>query len=63
MTQSIVTWADLTAPELNQLAARRAFVLVPVGSTEQHGPHLVTGTDSLLAGAVCEEAARLLQAI
>lgn len=62
MTQSIVTWADLTAPELNQLAASRACVLVPVGSTEQHGPHLVTGTDSLLAGAVCEEAARLLEA-
>lgn len=62
MTPPTVNWAELTAPELNALVARRACVLVPVGSTEQHGPHLATGTDSLLAGAVCEGAARLLAA-
>jgi creatinine amidohydrolase len=28
--------------------------LVPVGATEQHGPHLPTGTDTLVATAVCE---------
>ena len=29
-----------------------APVLLPVGATEQHGPHLPLGTDALLASAV-----------
>lgn len=33
-------------------------VLVPVGSTEQHGPHLPFDVDTLIARAVCVEAAR-----
>lgn len=55
-------WERLTAPELNQLAKAGAVVLVPVGSTEQHGPHLPTGVDSMLASAVCRRAAEGLTA-
>ncbi len=36
----------------------RAPVLLPVGATEQHGPHLPLGTDALLATAVAADAAR-----
>ncbi len=32
-------------------------MLVPVGSTEQHGPHLPLATDALVATASCREAA------
>jgi creatinine amidohydrolase len=46
-----------TAPQLNALAAADAIVIVPVGSTEQHGPHLATGTDALLVARVAERAA------
>jgi len=28
--------------------------LVPVGATEQHGPHLPTGTDTIVAQALCD---------
>jgi creatinine amidohydrolase len=34
-------------------------VLIPVGSTEQHGPHLPFDVDTVIARAVCAEAARL----
>ncbi|MFB4309491.1 mycofactocin biosynthesis peptidyl-dipeptidase MftE [Actinomadura sp. GTD37] len=36
------------------------LVLVPVGSTEQHGPHLPLSTDTLIAQAVAERAAGAL---
>jgi creatinine amidohydrolase len=35
-------------------------VLLALGATEQHGPHLPLATDTLIAGAVAERAARLL---
>ncbi|SER34953.1 creatinine amidohydrolase [Lentzea xinjiangensis] len=50
-------WNRLTAPELRDLAARNAIVLLPVGSTEQHGAHLPTGVDDFLAAEVCLRAA------
>jgi creatinine amidohydrolase len=37
-----------------------ALVLVPLGSTEQHGPHLPLSTDTVIARAVAEGAAGLL---
>lgn len=46
-------WKELTAGELVQAAESNALVLVPVGATEQHGPHLATGVDELLATEVC----------
>jgi creatinine amidohydrolase len=38
-----------------------ALVLVPVGSTEQHGPHLPFDTDTRIATAVAEATAVLLE--
>lgn len=54
-----VEWCRLKAPELRNLAAHEnAVAIVPVGSTEQHGPHLPTMVDSLLAGEIARRAAR-----
>lgn len=55
-------WARMTAPELKQLAARDALVVLPVASLEQHGPHLPTAVDTLLATEVSLRAARLVAA-
>jgi creatinine amidohydrolase len=49
-------WDELTRTELADLAPD-ALLVVPVGSTEQHGPHLATGTDALLAGEVARRGA------
>lgn len=47
--------SDLTT---NHVAARRAagrvVVAVPVGSCEQHGPHLPLGTDAIIASALAD---------
>ena len=52
-----VEWSRLRAPELRALASQNAVVIVPIGSTEQHGPHLPTQVDCLLVGEVARRAA------
>lgn len=54
---SDVQWNRLTAAELTALAARDAIVLLPVASTEQHGPHLATGVDMFLGMDGCRRIA------
>ncbi len=48
-----LTWEEVR----DSVAASRATVIVPVGSTEQHGPHLPVGTDTMVAMALAESAA------
>jgi creatinine amidohydrolase len=48
---NVLRWDRLTRTELARLAPE-ALLVLPVGSTEQHGPHLATGTDAVLAGEV-----------
>jgi mycofactocin system creatininase family protein len=45
--------ATLTSPEVEKLATAGALLAVPVGATEQHGPHLPLSTDTDLAVALC----------
>lgn len=54
-------WDELTREELRTQAGD-ALLVVPVGATEQHGPHLATGTDALIAAAVSERAAAAARA-
>lgn len=51
-------YADLTWPEVNEAVALNKVILLPVGSTEQHGRHLPLDVDNLLATSVCLEAGR-----
>ena len=52
-----IEWHNLRAPELRALAGADALVIVPVGSTEQHGPHLPVQVDARLATEVAKRAA------
>jgi creatinine amidohydrolase len=47
-----------TWPELGELAARQPVVVLPIGSVEDHGPHLPLDTDNFLIWSICEEAAK-----
>ena len=49
--------ADYAWPELEEYFERESLALVPVGSTEQHGPHLPEATDALIAEGFAREAA------
>ena len=52
-----VMWKELTAEELRAKAAAKAIVILPVGSIEQHGPHLPVGVDTILCEGVCKAGA------
>ena len=50
----------LTWPEIREAAAQERVIVLPVGSTEQHGPHLPLDVDNFLCQQVCEGAAKLV---
>ena len=50
-------WAEKPASEIVQIAAQPGSILVlPLGSLEQHGPHLPTGTDTFEISAIVKRA-------
>jgi creatinine amidohydrolase len=57
--------ADATSPEVEaRVAASPSTLLIPLGATEQHGPHLPLDTDSRIAEALAEgAAARIADAV
>jgi creatinine amidohydrolase len=48
----------LTWPEMNDAIAAQKLVILPTGSTEQHGRHLPIDVDVLLCESVCLEVGR-----
>ncbi len=49
---------ELTTPEFEAALAATRSVFIPVGSVEQHGPHLPLGTDTSIARELCRLAAQ-----
>ena len=47
-----------TRPEIEAFVARCPVAIVPLGSTEQHGPHLPTATDTIIAEAIALQTAK-----
>lgn len=45
---------DRTWPQIKQDIEADAILLLPFGQTEQHGTHLQTGCDTIIAERVCE---------
>lgn len=53
-----IYYDELTWPEINEAVLAKKVVLLPIGSTEQHGHHLPLDTDNFLARGVCIAAAK-----
>ena len=55
-----VFFRDKTRPEIDEAIEQGTVLLLPLGHTEQHGPHLPVGCDSILAERVAQAAAEQL---
>jgi creatinine amidohydrolase len=55
----MANWEDLTMPDFEARRQKHRTVILPVGSLEEHGPHLPLGTDTFHALEVARRLARL----
>src|SRR5512146_738156 len=63
MKPETVFISEMTNRELELFLQQSATVLVPVGSTEQHGPHSALGTDTIIPLELCRRAAPSIPAV
>jgi creatinine amidohydrolase len=59
----VAHWENLTMPGFEELRGRSRTVILPVGSLEEHGPHLPLGTDTLHAIEVARRVAQRRQVL
>jgi creatinine amidohydrolase len=55
--QEQIRYDHLTWSEINEAAALKKMVVLPIGATQQHGPHLPVDADSLIVTALALAAA------
>ncbi len=60
MAERTIQLADMTWPEARAALAAAEVVIVPTGSTEQHGPGMLLRTDTTMAAAVAMRVAERL---
>jgi creatinine amidohydrolase len=51
--------SDIAVPDIQEYLERSDLILVPIASTEQHGPHLPLSTDTITAHEVSRRAAEM----
>lgn len=54
---------EMTSPEAAEAIAQSRTAVIPIGSIEQHGPHLPNGTDTMAAELVARAVADRLDAV
>lgn len=62
MSPPIRYWIDLTTAEFAAIDRARLIAILPVGATEQHGPHLPLSVDSRIAAALVKRVSDALPA-
>ena len=56
-------WAEIDSPTIEKTIKTTDITILPIGSTEQHGPHLPTGTDHIIGWEIAKRAAEKLDAL
>ena len=56
-------WAEMTRLEIEEAQSRNCVVLMPLGSIEQHGPHLSVDVDAYLSSEMAKRAAQIVDDI
>jgi creatinine amidohydrolase len=56
-------WRELSTSDFDQLPKEEYVIVLPVGSMEQHGPHLPVSTDSLCVEAVVDDVVEQLDSV
>jgi len=54
-------FSEMSSPQVGKAVEQSALVLVPIGQTEEHGPHLPTGTDAMIADELARRIAKALE--
>lgn len=52
-----ILWAEKSSKQLDELVKENEVAILPIGSTEQHGPHLPTGTDHIIGWEIAKKVA------
>lgn len=60
--RAIPLFEEMTWPDVKKAARANAPVIVPLGATEQHGPHLPLGADTYQGIDMSRRAAAILRA-
>ena len=63
MKPATVFLGEMTSPEVEAFLRDSQTVIVPTGSTEQHGPHGPLGTDAFIPTEVARRAAPRVNAV
>jgi creatinine amidohydrolase len=53
----------MSSPSIEEAVRTKEIAILPIGSTEQHGPHLPTGTDYVIGWEIARRVAEKLDAL
>ena len=60
---SNLKWRELSTADFKNLSKEHMVVILPIGSTEQHGPHMPVGTDAYVIEAVVNDVFEQLEGV
>lgn len=56
-----IYFREKTSPEIGELAKQNALVILPVGTVEEHGPHLTVDADVSIAEDIAREIGEMMK--
>lgn len=56
-----IYFREKTSPEIGELVKNKALVIIPVGTIEEHGPHLTVDADVAIAEGVSREIGEMMK--